>query len=89
MNFKQFAENVTKAKAGRPYCYHTGLLMRTRQARPEVDKIAKVAWALHMLDRVILTQQRVSEYSCDYLLTPLRPLRERDIAEALALTPII
>jgi hypothetical protein len=38
---------------------------------------------------VILTQQRVSEYSCDYLLTPLRPLRERDIAEALALTPII
>jgi hypothetical protein len=89
MNFKQFQEQIVKAKAGRPFCYHSGLLMRTRINRPDVDKIGKVAFALHMLDRVLLFQQRVNEYSCDYLMVPRRPLRQRDIDEAIALTPIL
>jgi hypothetical protein len=89
MNFKQFQESLLKAKQGRPYCYHSGLLMRTRQTRPDVDKIGKVAWALYKLGRVLLFQQRVSEYSCDYILVPLRPLRQRDLDEAILLTPIL
>ena len=89
VNLKQFHEAALKAKTGHRICYHRGLLMRTRQWRPGADKIGKIAWALHMLHKAVLVQQRVSGYSSDYLLIPISPIRQRDWDEAIRLTTIV
>ncbi len=74
-NEYDFARWLGHAKPGEMITYHTGLLMRDRQAthtgkdrvKTQIDEYAKAVLSAADMGMLTLVQRRLDEHNCEYL----------------------
>lgn len=68
---REFDAVAGSMKRGQILIYHTGLLMRDRQANETVNSIASRAWSAMEAGDLTLVQRRASAGVCDYFAVRL------------------
>jgi hypothetical protein len=76
VDYKQFQQQMRKAKPGQHVKYHHGLLIDDRQTDRQLDLIAKYVMVLWGLDVARLYQKRNGDH-CDYFVVLTERLRIR------------
>ena len=74
MNRHDFVQAMQRARRGGRVTYHIGLLMNDRLADPELDKLARTAYGLAMVEKAALIQRRVPDAipsACEYIAVRL------------------
>lgn len=77
-----FKSRLLKAAPGESTIYHRGFLSPDRSNRPALHNVGVLAYGLHLLGRVQLTQKKVMPSHYEYHLRVLRPIRNVDFDHA-------
>lgn len=73
-----FKSRLLKAQPGESTVYHRGFLVSDRNNRPDIHMVGLLAYGLHLLKRVELTQKRTAPGHFEYRLRVLLPIRNVD-----------
>jgi hypothetical protein len=73
-----FKSRLLKAQPGESTIYHRGFLAPDRENRPGLHMVGMLAYGLHLLGRVELTQKRIMAGIYEYRARVLRPVRNVD-----------